>query len=250
MLFIFGKLVAIMLRPFYWILGLLLMAWFDKKESRRRRWVKLALAVTLIMANNGLFYRVARWWESPPSAPQGTYDVAIVLGGFMSESGQLAPAPEELSERADRLLAPLRLYQEGKVKKILLSGGSGDLLHDRPAEALVARQYLLGMGIPDSVLILESRSINTAQNAAFSAQKIERLYPQGARCLLVTSAWHIPRALLHFKRAGLAVSPYPVDYLQSRLAPGWLERLSPSVKTLSNWELILKEWVGYLAAYR
>lgn len=242
--FILGKLVAFGLRPFNWLLLLLLLAWFHRR--RRQRWLAAAIVVALVFSNGLLFHWAISRWEYPPQALRQNYDAAIVLGGILAESGRLAPAPPELSDRADRLLAAAQLWRQGKVKRLLISGGSGDLLHQRPPEAEIAARYLRQLGIPDSVILTECQSINTDQNARFSAALLRQHWPQGARCVLVTSAWHMPRALRCFEKAGLAPRPYPVDYLQPRMAPHWLQSLTPSATYWGHWELLMKEWVGYV----
>jgi uncharacterized SAM-binding protein YcdF (DUF218 family) len=246
-MYVFGKIVAFFVRPFSWLLLLLLLALWDGR--RRKRWLLACLGLVLIMGNGWLVNEAARWWEYPPRQPEGHYDIAIVLGGYMSEPGLLSTSLPESQASIDRLLAALPLLADGQADKLVLSAGSADIWRRRVPEAQVVGSYLRSIGIPDSVLILEDKSINTLQNAQFTRDIVQQMYPQGARCLLITSAWHMRRAVWCFEQAGLAVDVYPVDYLQWRVAPGWRQYWLPGLGAWQQWEYLLKEWVG-LAGYK
>jgi uncharacterized SAM-binding protein YcdF (DUF218 family) len=80
-------------------------------------------------------------------------------------------------------------------------------------EAVIAKRFFMNLGVDESRIVLEGRSLNTAQNAAFTRALV---MPQpGQRWLLVTSASHMPRAVGAFRRAGFSVIPYPTGYTTS-----------------------------------
>src|SRR5205085_6891262 len=83
-------------------------------------------------------------------------------------------------------------------------------------EAEAARTVLEEWGVPESAILVETRSKNTAENGAFSRDVLATRGIQ--RVLLVTSAYHMPRAVAAFRRAGLQVSPSPTD-----IQTGWSE---------------------------
>jgi uncharacterized SAM-binding protein YcdF (DUF218 family) len=100
------------------------------------------------------------------------------------------------------------------------------------------------LAVPQAALTLESRSTNTYENALFTRE----LPGLDARkpWLLLTSAWHMPRAMATFQKAGWNVTPYPVDFRTGGGTP-WSQydlRLGAD-----KWELLLHEWLG-IAAYR
>lgn len=102
------------------------------------------------------------------------------------------------------------------------------------------------IGVPRTRLILENRSRNTQENAAFSAALVQP--KPGERWLLVTSAWHMPRAIGCFRQAGFTVDAFPVDY-RTR---GWgdVTRVHGFASDgLLQFDLAIKEWIG-LAVYR
>jgi uncharacterized SAM-binding protein YcdF (DUF218 family) len=103
---------------------------------------------------------------------------------------------------------------------------------------------LLSMGIEPSRLTIEDRSRDTFENAAFTKTLV---HPNPAeRWLLVTSAWHMPRAMGVFRKAGFPVEPWPVDYRTS----GWIDTthfFASPADGLRQLEQTLKEYTGLIA---
>lgn len=128
-----------------------------------------------------------------------TLPTAIILGAAVWPGGVASPALRLRAEHG------ARLYLQGRVGTIVASGGLG--LHP-PSEASVMRDICLEMGVPDSAIILEGRSINTAQNLAFS----QALLPApAAPVLIVTDLYHLPRARLVARRLGIqATGSWPM----------------------------------------
>ena len=106
------------------------------------------------------------------------------------------------------------------------------------------RQMLLGMGVEASRLTIEDRSRDTWENAVFTKAMVAPV--AGERWLLVTSAWHMPRAMGVFRKAGFAVEPWPVDYRTT----GWRDAAtffgSPA-EGLRRLDLVAKEYAGLVA---
>lgn len=248
MFFFLSKLLIFLLRPLTWALLLLLAAALVRAGRWRRRCFWAAFAVLYLFGNGWLFQQVIRQYEYPPTTLEGDFDAAIILGGFLGIPEDSSLQVTEFTEAADRLTAPLALYQQDRLDYLLLTGGSSQVLYTLPSEADMAARYLRDMQIPDTAILRETRSRNTYENAAFTQALLQEQYPHARRLLLVTSAWHMPRAKACFDRVGLAVTPYPVDFMRSFSPPTPADILLPNAGTLSAWEKILKEWVG-LAAY-
>ena len=142
----------------------------------------------------------------PPAEPKG--DVIIMLGGgAMPDSPDVDGVGALCSSPANRLLTAVRLQRKLGVP-ILLSGGQ--VYEDTGAEAKIARRMLIDLGVPEDQILVETRSINTTQNARYSAEILrEHSFTQP---ILVTSAFHMKRAVLNFEKQGIDVVPYPADY--------------------------------------
>ena len=122
-------------------------------------------------------------------------DVAILLGGG--------------SDNLGRALYAFRLLRAGHVRFILISAGNVPWYQAREPEAQSIARLLKEWGIPDEMLILESQSRNTFENA----QRSKPIWDtHGFKSgLLVTSAFHMPRALAVFRHAGINVEPVPTN---------------------------------------
>jgi uncharacterized SAM-binding protein YcdF (DUF218 family) len=165
-------------------------------------------------------------------------DAIVVLGGATRGDTHLS-THGDLNQQADRLLYAVELYRAGKAPVVLASGGGAP--GDRP-EAELMEGILHIMGVPPRDILRESASRTTYDNARYSA-----ILLQGKglrRVLLVTSAFHMRRALGVFRQTGLDVVPAPTDYqrLVGRpVVPRWL----PTADDLVRSTYALREHVGY-----
>ena len=92
---------------------------------------------------------------------------------------------------------------------------------------------------------MERRSRNTQENAEFSKALVNP--KDGERWLLVTSAYHMPRSVGLFRKAGFAVEPYPVDWRVGGASD--LLRFAPvAAEGLERTDIAMREWIG-LTAY-
>lgn len=179
----------------------------------------------------------------PEPAPQRV-DGIILLGGGFQGSVNLARRGYELNDAGDRVVEAAvlaRLYPDAKV---VVSGGTGSLLFEGEADADSAPRLLSALGVAPERLVLEGRSRNTYENAVFSAEMLD---PQpGQTWLLVTSAFHMPRSMALFRKAGFAVVPWPTDYKTSGTeTPGLAQdNVHDSLKNITTG---LREWIGLVA---
>jgi uncharacterized SAM-binding protein YcdF (DUF218 family) len=178
-------------------------------------------------------------WQSGGADPDGI----IVLGGAIDSESTIARGEIELDSSAERIFAMLQLARRFPRARIVFSGGSSSLVGTGAAEAPIAGRLLESFGIAPDRITLESRSRTTDENAAFTRDLVA---PQpGQRWLLVTSAFHMPRAMAVFRAAGFDVEAYPVDW-RSR---GWIDAASPFdslSEGLARADLVAHEWVGLL----
>lgn len=144
---------------------------------------------------------------------------------------------------ADRFIQATKLFHQGVVQKILVTGGSPTLTGEKKIpEAFQLRMELLQQGIPDSSIIVEHRAWNSYENAIYSKQILDSLH-LAPPYILVTSAIHVPRAAAVFRKAGVAVIPYPAAYdeIDRRFS---ISDFIPSTEVLTGWNPFLKEVVG------
>jgi uncharacterized SAM-binding protein YcdF (DUF218 family) len=229
------------LSPFNWMVVLLLVALIVKKRSLKKTALILAAIVFIIFGNGWLFNWYVKKWQPAPVAvnPRLHYSCGIVPGGFAS--------PDEnvngyFNASADRFIQAVKLYKLGEIKHLLIAGGNGKTDEKSFREAAWVKGELLAFGVPDSVIFIEDKSNNTKENALNSKIILDSV---GLRppYLLITSAFHIPRAVLTFQKAGLLVDPFPCNYTAGRGSSSIWDCI-PTFSTLFSWDLYLKEAVG------
>ena len=170
-----------------------------------------------------------------------TIDGIVILGGAEDArvaKGRGTHATNESGERMTEAAALARRYPDAKV---LFTGGSVEILSEPTVEADAAGIVLRDLGIEGSRVVLERKARNTAENAAL-AKALADPKP-GQRWLLITSAWHMPRAIGLFRKAGFNVEAWPVDYRTAGPGDAWMLFASP-VEGLRRLDLVAKEWLG------
>ena len=247
MFFVISKLLAFLLQPINWVAVVLLYAFFTKREKYKRKLFVLGLCLFFFFNNHFIFNQVMCWWEPDPIAFKevGHYDIGVLLGGYSNFFLVHNHDRHTFSERANRLTQTLELYKIGKIDKFLLTGGSGNVLEEVPSEADKAYHFLTTIGIPPEDIILEPDSRNTYENALFTKKILAEKYPN-AKCLLITSAFHMTRSEGCFKKLGMDFDTFSVDHIgeHARFHPESL--FLPDRLGFYKWEILVKEFVGNL----
>ena len=226
-------------------LGVLLLATRFRKAGVR----VLTIGVVLLLVLG--FSPLSNWmwlplterfpaWSAAGRPPDGI----IVLGGAIDPEASQARGSPELDSAAERLIVMLQLARRYPAARIVFSGGSANLIQAPLPEAPIAGDLLEDFGIPPSRFVLESESRTTAENATFTRDLVSP--KPGERWLLVTSAYHMPRSVGVFRKAGFDVEAYPVDWR----TPGWQDGATPFMILsggLARADMAAHEWVGLIA---
>lgn len=250
MFFLLSKILDFLVTPLSWILILFITGFYTKHIAHKRKLFISAFVMLLIFTNPFITDKMMALWEIPTksSAQLGKqYDVGIVMGGSMrnfdTEANRMV-----YSHSVDRMIQALQLYHDGRIKKILLTGGSGFVNYQEWKESGLIADVLVKSGIPAADIILENNSRNTYENAEFSA-RILKQGNFGSDFLLITSASHMRRSMACFEKAGIKTTPFSVDP-RSNTGIHTLDKLiQPDAENLVNWDNLLHEWVG-MVMYR
>jgi uncharacterized SAM-binding protein YcdF (DUF218 family) len=175
------------------------------------------------------------------------YSAILLLGGATSPANPPQRPHPDLGDATDRIWHAARLYRQGLAPRIIISGGrSPGMEHNQnvQTEAQAMRLLLLDLGVPDSAMVLEDASRTTRENA----EKTKQIIGQ-QRAALVTSAFHMPRSVRNFEKAGINVDAYPTDFrIAPEVAPLWA-RLLPRADELRNSEAAIKEYIALAINY-
>ena len=164
-------------------------------------------------------------------------DAIVVLGGGIQGGRKEWRIGPHLRPGADRAWFGAQLYRAGRAPVLILSGGNSEWSSADEPEADAMQAFENDLGVPASAILLEDKSRNTQENAQYTKQLIteHRL----DKILLVTSALHMPRALMLFRAQGIDAIPAPTDFdaipshsvLQSWLPdPEMLDKSSKAMK--------------------
>jgi uncharacterized SAM-binding protein YcdF (DUF218 family) len=180
-------------------------------------------------------------WDASHGAPDGI----VVLGGAIEPDLSAALGRPVLGRSGDRIAATAVLARQYPHARIVFSGGNANLVSDNSAkEADYALSLLEELGVAKERLAAERQSRNTVENAEFTKTMVNP--KEGERWLLVTSAFHMPRSIGLFRKAGFKVEAYPVDrHADVSIAFSF----SPlAIDGLGRTETAVREWIG-LTAY-
>ena len=250
-MFALAKTLDVLTEPLVYVAAMLLLGLISQFFAvRGSRAAFIAAFVTLCALGfeavpNALVQRLESSYVAAPKDLSG-YAGMVVLGGAFTNGDLIGVRDISVNDAAERAIVPVALLRTFLRLKIVFSGGDSDLIARIPRpEADRARVFFDAMGVPASAVIYESDSRTTAENAAFSARLVG--VDISAPWVLVTSAWHMPRSLAAFRKAGWKnVTALPVDFRSRADMP----LLSYSLdRSLALWRIVLHEYAG-LVWYR
>jgi uncharacterized SAM-binding protein YcdF (DUF218 family) len=251
--FVLSKTLGFLLLPTNFLIGvgsigaILLLTRF---ASLGRKLVMASVLLLVICGlsplGNYLLYplesRFPPWAAGAGPPPDGI----IVLGASIEAELSAAHGTPVVHSAPDRIITAAALAHRYPNARVVFSGGSANLISIDAREADFAGAIFESLGIAKSRLIMERESRNTLENAQFSKALVAP--KAGERWLLVTSAFHMPRSIGLFRKAGFAVEAYPVDWRVG--GRGDLMSFSNVILDgLGRTEVAVREWIG-LIAYR
>ncbi len=251
MTFIFGKLLWAVVQPGNLLLlallgGLLLL--LGSRGRRGKMLIGLATIGFLVFAvapvGSAMLLGLEQRFPRPQTLPD-RIDGILVLGGAVDARLSLAYGETVFNSSIARVLAGIALSRRYPEAKLALVGAEGEMFPVGFAEARATLGFVLEEGIAATRIILEDRSRSTHENAVFAKELIR---PEPAETwILVTSAFHMPRAVASFRAVDFPIIPYPVDFKVSpKTGPRADFNLTEGLGTVT---IAGKEWAG-LVGYR
>ncbi len=249
-MFVFSKLLSAITQPLFW-----LAVWWAVALLMLSRWQRAAVGLLWLGLGvlgllgfeampNALLRSLENRYPVPSAASVSRHVGVVVLGGAIQHPGSYqAHAQVPLGESAERMTVPVGMLRQHPNLALVFSGGDGRLLATGVPEADLAKVFYQEQGVDMGRVTLEGGSRTTRENARQVAALL------GPRCqepwLLVTSAWHMPRAMAEFEAVGCRVTAYPVDFRTGDATPLTAYSMAQS---LLRWQTALHEWLG-LAVY-
>lgn len=240
------KILPVLLLPTGILLMLLILALL-----LRHRWPLIAaLLLVWIGSSPALSEQLQRWLENGairmPATEMPAADAIVVL----SEGRVVAPGPARISEwtDSDRFWGGIELYRAGKAPLLLFTGGWVPWLPHAKPEGEILAQSAVAQGVPASAIRTTGRVTHTAEEARAVAELLAS--PDLGKSdrkpvvLLVTSAYHMPRARRQFESAGLGVLSFAVDFQVGQEREFSVMSLLPSAQAWARTESAWRELIG------
>lgn len=227
------------------VAGALLLA-FQRRQRLGKRLVWAGVTLLIVCGLSPLGNIMVLPLEQRFPRPELPSNVAgiIMLGGFESPGISNARAQLSLNESAERLTEGIALALKLPTAKVIFAGGVASLVRSEEGAANSVGAYLVTVGIARERIELEGTSRNTHENAKHLARMLKP--KPGRTYVLVTSAYHIPRAMGTFRKQGFEVVPWPVDYRTTGPADttSWFGTVAAGLERV---DLAFKEWLGLFA---
>ena len=250
-MFVFGKLAWLVVQPLS--LVFILLAFSCLMMILSIRWLAilagltatLLLFVTLYTSLGAYALQVLEARYSRPALNQDP-SCMVVLGGAFDLEVTAGRGGMEMNQSADRFIEAARMARLYPMSQIIVSGGDGSFSGDYKGDGELAADFLSAMGIEPGRLIRETSSRNTAENAE---ETVRLMKARGLEnCLLITSAYHMPRALSLFEAAGANLIPWPSDYRASGRVQLGFDFTQPTLNSQLT-STAAREWLALFTNY-
>lgn len=228
---------------------LLALSLILRNQKWKRKFFIFGLALLLLFTNEFIANELIKEWEIAPTPFKSIgkhYKYGILLSGVTRSA--MEPSDRVYFQRgADRVTHSLQLYKLGIIEKILVSGGSGQLIDSDHREADQIASALIMMGVNPNDIVTENKSRNTHESSIEVKSMLgKEVTPED--CLLVTSAFHMRRSRACFAKVGWPVDTFSTDFLSHKRKFTLDILIVPKIDGLWMWNTMIKEWVG-CAAY-
>ncbi|HEY4302556.1 MAG TPA: YdcF family protein [Candidatus Didemnitutus sp.] len=242
---ILNKLLPAVVLPLGWVFILLVLA-----LARRKRWPVVVAMVLLYLSSlpltsNALLTAIER---SHPLVALGAVekaDAVVALGGIFGPPTGEDYVPN-IADSGARLEGAIMLWRRQKCDWMVFTGANIPWLGRTEVEGQIGRRAAMARGVPGDRILVTRDIENTRDEAAAVAELMQQ---RGwKRIILVTSAWHMPRAAHLFRKAGIDFVPFPVDFRHDDQRHLSILDFVPTARSLAGTELVLREWYG-LAFY-
>ena len=253
--FLASKLIWLLIRPESWLAGFFLIGilalWRGRLHAAKALLTTLLLALlTIGIFPMGLLLIAPLEARYPPAPVLQNIAGIIVLGGGEEADRWAASGEIALNDAGERFLAGIALAHRFPEARLVFTGGSPSLIGAGPATNSLAEAIFQAGGIAPERILIEDRARNTAENASLTRALLEArgenpVARTDRHWVLVTSAYHMPRAVATFRAAGWTnLTPWPTDFRGGvfRARIGW-----DLARNLDELNLATKEWVGLLA---
>jgi uncharacterized SAM-binding protein YcdF (DUF218 family) len=217
MFFTLSKVLWFVLSPVNLLLIALCIAVLLSFTRKGQKWAIRILRVSVVIVLIFAVVPVAKpmisvlenRFPENPALPEQVHGI-VILGGVINPMLSAKRQSPQLNDAVERLTVGADLARRYPKARVIFSGGSGDLFNPEHREAHYAPKVFAQLGLTPDRVTYEDKARNTAENATYARQLANP--SAGENWILITSAFHMPRAVGVFRKAGWTMIPYPVDF--------------------------------------
>ena len=235
----FHKILPLLFSPLFLIISLIMFGLI--LSSKKISFAGLAILVIFsipIISGKLIAYLESDYELIKPSKVESA-DAVVVLSGMVKTIQTKNGLDYEWGEAADRIFAGIDLFKSNKAPVLILTGGKLPWSIGVP-EGEYLRNVAIDLGVPKKDILITENVENTDQEAK-AIKKI--LLLDNPKVILVTSAFHMPRAQLVFEAAGINVIPFPVDFIIGAEKLTFMSFI-PSAGSFASTSFFVREMIG------
>jgi len=233
------KILPLIFSPLIMIIVLIFVGLITSSKKISLIGVIILIVCSLPIVSNKLVAYLESDYQLSKPSNIASADAIVVLSGMIRTVNSKEGLDYEFSEASDRIFAGINLFKEKKAPKLILTRGKLPWSVGIP-EGEYLKEIAIINGISENNILLTENVENTDQEA----KAIKKLLSEDKhKVLLVTSAFHMPRAQIVFEAAGINVVPFPVDF-QKGLSKITFMSFMPSANALSGTSFFVREMIG------
>jgi len=234
------KILPLIFSPLMLVIGLIVLGIiFNLRKFGLIGIIILILSSLPIISNKFIAY-LEKDYQPIEIADVENVDAIVVLSGMIRVIGDEENLKYEFTDSVDRFFAGLDLFNNNKSPILILTRGKMPWSLGI-AEGEYLKELAIKYGVSEENIILTDEVQNTDQEA----KAIKEILTEDAKIILVTSAFHMPRAEKVFKAANINLITYPVDFQNSKSKTTMMDFI-PSAGSLFDTSHFVREMIGRL----
>ena len=235
----FHKILPLLFSPLFFIISLIIFGLIIGSKKISLTGVIILVILSMPIVSDKLIAYLESDYELIKPSKVESADAVVVLSGMVKTIQTKNGLDYEWGEAADRIFAGIDLFKSNKAPVLILTGGKLPWSIGVP-EGEYLRDVAIDLGVPKKDILITENVENTDQEAK-AIKKI--LLLDNPKVILVTSAFHMPRAQLVFEAAGINVIPFPVDFIIGAEKFTFMSFI-PSAGSFSSTSFFVREMIG------
>ena len=235
------KILPLIASPLFLIIFLIILGTIFKSKKITLFGVAILIFCSLPIISNRLTTYLEKDYTLQDASAINNADAIVVLSGMIKTIKVNDKLKYEFGGAVDRILSGIDLFKNNKASLLILTKGQLPWSLGMP-EGEYLKEFAIKFGVPEESILLTDNVQNTDQEAK-SVKKL--LNSNDVKVILVTSAFHMPRAKKVFEASNIKVIPYAVDFISSHRKLTFMSFI-PSAGALSSTSFFVREMIGRL----